>query len=136
VNPQGTPDKGADIRRWLSEHPMASHGSWLALDDEDIVPGATLLTDALDGLGAREAAAAVRFLGGADPGLGVRHLPDEDMEVVLDAFTGDRLRACRWLEGVDARTSRSRRPSALLNRGQRDEVLQQLERLTQLGGQP
>lgn len=121
-----TPEKRPDIEYWLAEHSITHPGSWLVLDDEDIVPGATMRTDALDGLGAREAAAAVRYLGGTDPGLGVRTVPDGDMELVLQAFRGDRISACRWLEGVDARTSRGQRPSALLARGQRDEALRQL----------
>jgi hypothetical protein len=121
-----TPDKGADIRRWLEEHGVTRPGSWLVLDDEDIVLGATLRTDALDGVGTRDAAAAVRYLDGVDPALGIRPLPDGDMELVLQAFRGDRIAACRWLEGVDARTPRSQRPSALFARGQRSEALRQL----------
>ncbi|PWC26346.1 HAD domain-containing protein [Teichococcus aestuarii] len=129
VSGSDTPDKAADIKRWLKEHGVTHPTGWLALDDEDIVPGATIRTDALDGLGAREAAAAVRYLGGTDPGLGVRTVPDGDMELVLQAFRGDRIAACRWLEGVDARTSRGQRPSALLARGQRDEAVRQLSAL-------
>ncbi|WBV42558.1 hypothetical protein [Pseudoroseomonas cervicalis] len=105
-------------------------GSWLALDDEDIVPGATMTTDALDGLGAREAAAAVRYLGGADAGLGIRALAEADMSLVLESFHGDRIAACRWLEGVDARTSRSHRPAALLARDRSEEALRQLAAAT------
>jgi hypothetical protein len=124
-----TPKKLSDIEYWLDEHRDTRPSSWLVLDDDDIVPGATMRTDALDGLGAREAAAAVRYLGGADPGLGVRPLPDSDMELVLQAFHGDRIAACRWLEGVDARTPRGQRPSALFARGQRGEALRQLSAL-------
>ncbi|WP_255430405.1 HAD domain-containing protein [Roseomonas sp. 18066] len=121
-----TPEKCDDITLWLEEHGITQTGSWLALDDEDIVPGATMTTDALDGLGAREAAAAVRYLGGADAGLGVRALSDSDMDLVRESFSGNRIAACRWLEGVDARAPRSQRPAALLTRDRREEVLRQL----------
>lgn len=126
----GTPEKHHDITLWLEEHGIIQTGSWLALDDEDVVPGATMTTDALDGLGAREAAAAVRYLGGADAGLGVRALAEADMSLVLESFHGDRIAACRWLEGVDARTPRSERPAALLARNRREEALRQLTAVT------
>lgn len=121
-----TPDKAADITRWLEGHGVTHTGGWLALDDEDIVLGATMRTDAMDGLGARETAAAFRYLGGNDAKLGVRALSDRDRELVLRAFSGDRIAACRWLEGVDARTPRSERPAALLARNRREEALRQL----------
>lgn len=125
-----TPEKKPDIECWLEEHGDTRPDSWLVLDDEDIVPGATMRTDALDGLGAREAAGAVRYLGGTDAGLGVRALSDSDMELVLGSFHGDRIAACRWLDGVDARTSRSERPAALLVRDRREDALRQLAAVT------
>jgi HAD domain in Swiss Army Knife RNA repair proteins len=71
-----SPVKYADITYWLEEHGVTHYGTWLVLDDEDVVPGATLRTDALDGLGVRDAAAAVRFFNGIDAGLGVGPLPE------------------------------------------------------------
>ncbi|MCB4824278.1 HAD domain-containing protein [Roseicella aerolata] len=121
-----SPDKGADISHWLEERGVAQHGTWLVLDDEDVVPGATLRTNALDGLGVRDAAAAVRFFDSIDAGLGVGPLPEENMEQVVRAFGGDRVEACRWLEGADSREPRRHRPSALLSRGEREEALRRL----------
>jgi hypothetical protein len=122
-----SPDKGADITYWLEEHGVAHYGTWLVLDDDDVVPGATLRTDALDGLGVRDAAAAVRFFNGIDAGLDVGPLAEEDMKQVVRAFGGDRLEACRWLEGVDSREPPRHRPSALFSRGEREAALRRLE---------
>lgn len=127
-----TPEKRDDITLWLQEHGITQTGGWLALDHEDIVPGATMMTDALDGLSAREAAAAVRYLGGTDAALGIRALSDNGMELVLESFRGDRLAACQRLEGVDARTVRSERRTALLGTDRYDVVLRELTGLTDI----
>jgi hypothetical protein len=71
----GTPDKCADISNWLDEHGAAHSGSWLVLDDGNIVPGATLRTDALDGLDPRDAAAAVGTWAALIPGWAFVRLP-------------------------------------------------------------
>lgn len=130
VDHSRTPEKRRDISIWLKDHDITAPGGWLVLDDEDIVPGATMTTDALDGLGAREAAAAVRYLRGTDAALGVRAIAEIDMDLVLKSFRGDRIAACRWLEGVDARTARRERPAALLGTDRRDAVLRELTGLT------
>lgn len=98
------------------------------LDDEaHVVPGATLRTDTLEGLGVRDAAAAVKYLGRTDDALGVEELPEDDIERVLRAFGGEWIEACRWLEGADDRGARRRWPSALLARGERGEAMRRLE---------
>ncbi|MBB5694427.1 HAD domain-containing protein [Muricoccus pecuniae] len=122
----GSPDKNADISYWLEEHGIAHYGTWLVLDDENVVPGATLRTDGLDGLGARDAAAAVRFFGSVDARLGVGPLTEDDMKQVVQAFGGDRVEACRWLEGAGDREPRRQRPSALFSQGEREEALRRL----------
>jgi hypothetical protein len=123
----GSPDKNADISRWLEEHGIAHYGTWLVLDDDNVVPGATLRTDGLDGLGVRDAAAAVRFFDSIDEGLGVGPLTEDDMKQAVRAFGGDRVETCRWLEGADDREPRRQRPSALFSRGEREEALRRLK---------
>ncbi|MFH5925489.1 HAD domain-containing protein [Roseomonas xinghualingensis] len=122
----GSPDKGVDVHRWLSKHAATQYGNWLVLDDTDLVPGATLRTDALDGVSVRDAAAAVRFFSSTDAALGVMPLSKEDVDQVVGAFGGNWIKACRWLEGVDELVPRLRRPSALLARGEREEVRRRL----------
>ena len=96
------------------------------LDDENVLPSATLRTDGLDGLGVREAAAAVRFFGSVDAKLGVGPLAEDDMKQVVQAFGGDRVEACRWLEGAGDRQPLRQRPSALFRQGAREEALRRL----------
>jgi hypothetical protein len=48
------------------------------------------------------------------------------MTLVLQAFDGDRIAACHWLEGADARPPRSQRPLALFARGRGSVALRQL----------
>ncbi|SDB22461.1 HAD domain-containing protein [Belnapia rosea] len=122
----GSPDKNADITNWLAEHGIAHYGTWLVLDDGNVVPGATLGIDGLDGLGIRDAGAAVRFFGSVDAALGVGPLADEDLDQIVQAFGGDRIEACRWLEGADDRQPRRQRPSALFTQGSREEALRRL----------
>ena len=124
----GSPSKSVDVSNWLEEHGIQRHGTWLVLDDEaHVVPGATLRTDTLEGLGVRDAAAAVRYLGRTDDALGVEELPEDDIERVLRAFGGEWIEACRWLQGADAAGARRHWPSALLARGGRGEAMQRLE---------
>ncbi|WP_043345278.1 HAD domain-containing protein [Belnapia moabensis] len=122
----GSPDKNADISYWLEEHGVAHYDTWLVLDDENVLPGATLRTDGLDGLGVRDAAAAVRFFGSVDAKLGVGPLAEDDMKQVVQAFGGDRVEACRWLEGAGDRQPLRQRPSALFRQGAREEALRRL----------
>ncbi|MFC3125121.1 HAD domain-containing protein [Pseudoroseomonas globiformis] len=121
-----TPEKGPDISFWLDEHGGARARPWIVLDDEEVVPGATLKVDGLEGLSASDAAAAVRYLGGTDAGLGVRPLPEGDMRHVVEEFSGHRVEACRWLEGAGGRETRRRRPSALLDGAERQAALRDL----------
>ncbi|ONH84238.1 hypothetical protein APZ41_005345 [Roseomonas mucosa] len=118
----GSNDKPRDIARWLEDHPeVADH---LAIDDEPgLVPGRTLPVDPLDGLGPREAAAAVRYFEAQDSGLGVGDLPVQDREMVVAAFGGDRVRAAMWLEGVQGKVPRRSRPSLALAGSGRRAVL-------------
>ncbi|RKK04927.1 hypothetical protein EBE87_07235 [Pseudoroseomonas wenyumeiae] len=106
-------DKATDISRWLQAHPDVS--DYLAIDDEaDLVPGRTLPVDPLDGLGPREAAAAIRFFGAGHVALGVGALPPGDHEMVIAKHGGDRVSAAMWLEGVPVRLTRRHRPSFVL----------------------
>lgn len=126
---QGAPQKSADIRRWLDGHPGVE--DWLVLDDQqDVVPGRTLAIDPVDGLGVRDAAAAVRWFGSADPALGVRPLSRADIDMVNAAFGEERVAAARWLEAADTRVPRRDRPSALPAGPRRGEGLNALERAT------
>lgn len=125
-----TIDKRRDIVDWLQAHPEVT--DYLVLDDEpDLVPGHTLVIDPLDGLGPREAAAAVRYLRGHDSTLGVGHLSVDDEAMVVDRFRGDRIKAACWLEGVEKRVPRRLRPSMALNGPQRVNALANLLWVTQ-----
>lgn len=121
-----SPEKYADINHWLEEHGIRHYNTWLALDDENVVPGATLRTDDLDGLAARDAAAAVRIFGSVDASLGVDPLAEDDMKQAVQAFGGDRVEACRWQEGADDRAPWRQRPSGLFSRGGREAALRRL----------
>jgi hypothetical protein len=123
----GSPDKRWEIMHWLGEHGVTQYGTWLVIDDDDVVPGATLCTDALDGIGVRDAAAAVRFFNDVDPVLGVAPLPAGDVERILRAFDGDWIGACRWLEGANIGQPGRFRPSSLLSVGKHAEALRCLE---------
>jgi hypothetical protein len=123
----GSPDKSVDVSRWLSAHAVTHYGTWLVLDDDDLVPGATLRTDALEGVSVRDAAAAVRYFHSTDAALGVGPLPKEDVDQVVRAFQGEWIEACRWLEGADRGGPRRGRPSALFARGDREEACRRLE---------
>lgn len=121
----GSPNKSADILRWVECHPSVEN--WLVLDDErELVPGRTLEVDALEGLGVRDAAAAVRFLRGTDPALGVRAMPAGDIEMVNAAFGQDQVEAARWLEAAGTQVPRRARPSAMLAGPRRSRALEAL----------
>jgi hypothetical protein len=126
ITQSGRPDKRLDIHRWVFGHDMARRGSWLILDDDDVLPGSTLRVDALEGLGVRDAAAAIRFFGCTDVELGAAPIPDEDLEQVVRSFGGARIEACRWLEGAERRAARRDRPSRLFARGDREGARRRL----------
>lgn len=124
----GSPDKYVDIQNWIEGHGAQAPGSWLVLDDEPLAtPDPTLLVDDMEGLGAHDAAAAIRYFGAVSSTLGMTRLADEDIPTeVRSAFSGRWIEACQWLEGADNGDRRGQRPSALLARGDREEALRRL----------
>jgi hypothetical protein len=100
----------------------------LVLDDEPgATPNPTLLVDGMEGLGVRDAAAAVRYFGAVNSALGMVQLPEEDIpDAVNKAFSGRWIEACRWLEGANAAPSGQASPARLLALGKREEALRRV----------
>src|SRR4051812_26610103 len=78
----------------------------------------------MEGLGLRDAAAAIRYFGAVSGALGMVPLLEEDIPAaVIKAFSGHWMEACRWLEGANAAPSSRPSPSRLLALGKREEAL-------------
>ncbi|MGX9967097.1 HAD domain-containing protein [Roseomonas sp. F4] len=94
--------KYRDVENWLSNHPEQQPGQWLVIDDVPrTTPEPTLLVDGVEGLGVRDAAAAIRYFHGFNERLGMLSLDERDIPAeVHAAFSGRRVEMCRWLEGL------------------------------------
>lgn len=127
-NQRGASFKLVGIQNWLKLHNTQEPGSWLIIDQKPHpAPDPSLLVDGMEGLGARDAAAAIRYFGALSNTLGMVRLADDDIPTeVRSAFNGRWIDACQWLEGADGRKKRDQLPSALLARGDREGALRLL----------
>jgi hypothetical protein len=78
-----------------------AHGvTFVTLDDDPGLPS-VVLVDPEDGVSCRDYRVACRALGGEDPEMGVRPIPEDDLGRILDAWEGDRFAMARWLHRAE-----------------------------------